>query len=458
MAYIYSQEKKGQVAGFHSPRGSRLLGEAAPTRRPSITFPPRVLNYTQKDVIDARISIPAQHALVRLSKHPPTSKYAVALLEAIKQNRLAGIHCVNWEKTAKRALRLGLSWWTIIPRGEDAVLMLDPDNPMGGAPIIAFRRELDPDCGLLKNEKRFAASPFKLDAALMKSWFALEALRTPIASRCLLPSARQPGIAEAPLMVVPVGNLTQCAAPARKITVWSENIDAPGRPCKDARLDDSPASPYPGGTSKGQSGWDMGIIFATLPNLAIQLAVNPTPSHVCDNLFLDCPPIARGQLSRLAIVAHGTPGSLEVNRRGRAPLSVQEIRGGLIDATLSGIEELLSSDAVVLLMGCNAGKGPLGAELLIELSKRWPGRKVAAFTKVMTHGFRRGRAGQQCSEAGYRDTDFETECPLDARTTECEFARYGNDWDNLNKLPWGSELSPHSKIAKDGVIIKSGGE
>src|SRR5215216_5666940 len=70
---------------------------------------PRVLTYSTKDVIDNRISIPAQHSLVRLSKNPATSADAVGMLQEIKAARLAGIYCVNWKTPAQRALRLGLS-------------------------------------------------------------------------------------------------------------------------------------------------------------------------------------------------------------------------------------------------------------------------------------------------------------------------------------------------------------
>ncbi|HYJ87322.1 MAG TPA: hypothetical protein VEW46_14770 [Pyrinomonadaceae bacterium] len=129
----------------------------------------RILAYTTKDVIDNRISVPAQHSLVRLSKNPATNADAVGMLDEIKTGRLAGISCVNWKLPAQRALRLGLSWWTVIPKSEDAVLMLDPGNLLTGPPLIAFRRELDPDCGLLQGEKRFAASPARLDAALLKA-------------------------------------------------------------------------------------------------------------------------------------------------------------------------------------------------------------------------------------------------------------------------------------------------
>jgi hypothetical protein len=138
------------------------------------TAAPRVLTYSTRDVIDSRISVPAQHSLVRLSKNPSTNSEAVAMLAEIKARRLAGIYCVNWKASAQRAIKLGKTWWTVIPREEDAVLMLDPANLSNGPPLIAFRRELDhrreQGCGLLQNEQPIPPSPARLDAALLKAW------------------------------------------------------------------------------------------------------------------------------------------------------------------------------------------------------------------------------------------------------------------------------------------------
>src|SRR5262245_11704501 len=103
----------------------------------------RVLTYTTRDVIDQRISIPAQHSLVRLSNNPATNADAVGLLEKVKAGRLGGIFCVNWQRPVQRAIRLGQSWWTVIPAGVDAVLLLDPENPLAGQPLIAFSQVLD---------------------------------------------------------------------------------------------------------------------------------------------------------------------------------------------------------------------------------------------------------------------------------------------------------------------------
>lgn len=171
------QQKKGLVAdGIIGEKTESALKNAfwgkniTSSIPPASTATPRVLTYTTKDVIDNRISVPAQHSLVRLSKNPATSADAVAILQEIKAGRLGGIYCANWEKAAQRAIKLGKTWWTVIPEGEDAILMHDPDDLTGGAPLIAFRRDLDPDCGLLKGEQRFTTTPERIDTALLRTW------------------------------------------------------------------------------------------------------------------------------------------------------------------------------------------------------------------------------------------------------------------------------------------------
>jgi hypothetical protein len=66
--------------------------------------------------------------------------------------------------------------------------MLDPDNPLRGQPLIAFRRELDPrpnqGCGLLPNEKAFPPSPARLDAALLKAWSSYRIWQAGQLARC----------------------------------------------------------------------------------------------------------------------------------------------------------------------------------------------------------------------------------------------------------------------------------
>jgi hypothetical protein len=148
---------------------------------------PRVLTYSTRDVIDARISVPAQHSLVRLSKNPETSADAVGMLEEVKARRLAGIYCVNWQNPSQRALRFGKAWWTVIPPSEDAILILDPGDPLHGPPLIAFRRELDPNCGQLAHKRLIAASPARLDAALLKVWSSFRAMQSGEPALCPVP-------------------------------------------------------------------------------------------------------------------------------------------------------------------------------------------------------------------------------------------------------------------------------
>jgi hypothetical protein len=179
-------------------------GIPSPTRR--------VLTYSTKDVIDERISVPAQHSLVRLSKNPATRTDAVALLAEVKAGRLGGIFCANWQKPAQRAIRLRKSWWTVIPSGDDAVLMPDPNDFANGRPLIAFRRELDPDCGLLKNEKRFAAARGRLDAALLRAWSSYKLWRSKRLLRCnqrvaALQVGVRTGTRFAPPVLRPVSNI-----------------------------------------------------------------------------------------------------------------------------------------------------------------------------------------------------------------------------------------------------------
>lgn len=122
---------------------------------------PRVLGYTTQDVIDPRISVPAQHALVRLSKKPTTSAKAVGLLEAVKTGKLAGIYKADEGPPARRAQRLDkrLSWGSLIPKGQGSALILDPENVLRGQPMIVFYPGLAP-----------TPQAKALDAALMRGW------------------------------------------------------------------------------------------------------------------------------------------------------------------------------------------------------------------------------------------------------------------------------------------------
>jgi hypothetical protein len=148
----------------------------------------------------------------------------------------------------------------------------------------------------------------------------------------------------------------------------------------------------------------MGINFQNLHDLAEKLFRKPmnTPGHVCARPLADgkCPALAKGQIERLAINAHGlTGGQVFVNGKNEKPLSLKTIQE--FQADLEAIGRAIDESGIVLFMGCIAGMFREGSQFIIELSKLWPGRRVAAFQVI---GFAQGgpisRSGAKCTEPG----------------------------------------------------------
>ncbi|NJM45838.1 MAG: hypothetical protein HC860_06395 [Alkalinema sp. RU_4_3] len=120
-----------------------------------ISTPERVLTYD--DVRSDRIDIFAQRALLRMSKDPVMSADASGMVAAVKSGKLGGIYKEDQRVPALRAREINSSWWLIIPQEEDAVLFLEPKNPMHGVPIIVFRDSI-------------RSNPARLESALKKTW------------------------------------------------------------------------------------------------------------------------------------------------------------------------------------------------------------------------------------------------------------------------------------------------
>lgn len=99
----------------------------------------------------------------------------------------------------------------------------------------------------------------------------------------------------------------------RPISLWSANgINAPlNHSDNDARL------PEPGQGDKpiGQDGWEAALEFSNFADLANKLtsSADELPEFVCGNWIFDCGPVDPYQIRRLAILAHGGPGLLDVN-------------------------------------------------------------------------------------------------------------------------------------------------
>lgn len=231
------------------------------------------------------------------------------------------------------------------------------------------------------------------------------------------------------------------------LAIWADSPDVPATVCFDARLHGA------GGSAddySGQAGWDAGIHFSSLRDLASKLSAGGTklPAHVCGNAWFNCAPAGAGQVTRLAINAHGLPGQLYVNGQNATPLTAANINDYVSDLKCIGFA--LAPEATVILMGCIAGQGPGGTLLLQALQKVWPGRTIVAFVTV---GFQNPdkmyRSGQGCTEPGMRDTIslFPT------MTGRQAFATYDPLWTDFRYLPWAAENSPGAKVIRNGVIV-----
>lgn len=127
-----------------SGRAPSALGELAGEISEEISSP--------NAVIDPRIDVHAQFALLRMSKNPSTAADASAMLAAVKGGQLGGIYKEDQQVPALIARKAGSGWWQILPPGEDAALVLEV-----APPIIVFRDQA-------------RSNPTRLDPALIKAF------------------------------------------------------------------------------------------------------------------------------------------------------------------------------------------------------------------------------------------------------------------------------------------------
>ena len=221
------------------------------------------------------------------------------------------------------------------------------------------------------------------------------------------------------------------------VNVWAESRDVPNSVCSDARLAAGSAGPieYPEGSPHGQAGWDIGLRFEDLKDLAKKLGgVKKT----------------NGAIGRLAIHAHGQMnGVLYVEGAAREKNALTPESLQVNKEALNVIGSCIPAGGIVLLMGCIAGLGPGGSRLVKGLSKLWPGISVVAFTTIGYVNTADMLRKSRCTEPGMRDTRSSN--PTDPATQE---RVYKAQWNDLRKLPWQSEKSDSAKIAVNGAITK----
>jgi hypothetical protein len=225
------------------------------------------------------------------------------------------------------------------------------------------------------------------------------------------------------------------------ITVWAESGDIHGNVCSDARLRDEDGSIATADTPRGQAGWQVGIRYdSDFNGLVRKLTTEVVPKH--------------GKIKRLAIHAHGVAGEVYVNGENKTPLSVPTI--DQFQALLAQLQHCLTVDAVVIFAGCMAGQGDRGDQLLMEVSRRLPGRQVVAFETIgyAPGGKAQTRKGEGCTEPGMRDTNAISPSGKGGTVQEQREAEWGQVWNNLGAFPWASEFSTHAVVARNGHIIR----
>lgn len=235
----------------------------------------------------------------------------------------------------------------------------------------------------------------------------------------------------------------------------------------------------------GQARWMVGLDFSNFAHLGNCLANGgfSLPAFVCGNTLRSCGPITENQICRLAIHAHGAPGAVDVD----GVLSFSQNGSGADQPNLLNLTTMnrysrqldqvfwaLGYNARVFFMSCvtasgndidqtpwyGSTKGRAGETLLKQLSERWIDKNVTviAFTTVGYTGssqLKPGTQGASCY-AGMRETTYAEN--RDPRATYPAPRPYETPeyWNDLSKLPWASEYTPHATIAQRGMILKRG--
>ena len=162
------------------PRVQAYAGKYVETDPAANISPPPITS--PYEVIDERIDEAAQRALLRMNKGDAAARQdAAGMLAAVKGTlgehmRLAGIYGDNLKKAAELASRHGTVRWELVPKGEDAALILEPGDPAGVLPPTIIFRGGDPGA---KPVSHYGVRnlPERLDPALRKAWAAFLALR-----------------------------------------------------------------------------------------------------------------------------------------------------------------------------------------------------------------------------------------------------------------------------------------
>jgi hypothetical protein len=212
---------------------------------------------------------------------------------------------------------------------------------------------------------------------------------------------------------------------------------------------------YPDGDRHTQAGWHVTLRFSDLANLAAQLDKGvPVPDsfYPSDVGTRGAPPIRPGEISRLAIMAHGDQGGVAMVDGRDAPTKLTPSTFEHYRSTLGRIGSFTKPMSTILMMGCLAGQGELGTQLLKLLSSVWAGRDVVGFRTI---GYRYPGEMTKVADTpnelpGMKDTNVDSPTMWQKQGTEDAVRTL---WAK-NQLPWASEQSPHAKIVRNGAVFK----
>lgn len=241
------------------------------------------------------------------------------------------------------------------------------------------------------------------------------------------------------------------------LAVWAEHKRAPLLVSADARLEAGAnrVIAYPGGTPRGQAGWQLGVKFPNPAKLAETLEQATIPEFYGDD-DAGSGTIPLGSITRLALNGHGIPGSLDIGTVALGPDRLSVFTMAEMRPVLERIGRMLEPAAPIVLLGCNCARGSEGDDLLEPLSQIWAGHEVSGFTTIgYADSGKQQRPSTPWNNPGMRVTDekavFSGDLAIEAREEDLHF---GPLWNDLVKLPWGHEgLGPHRKTALNGQIV-----
>jgi hypothetical protein len=127
------------------------------------------------DPRDKRIDFGAKFALQRMLKKGATQLDAIRLIRGIDSGRLAGIHGDDRLEAVQLAKKLNTHRWLLVPKGEDAALVVDQLRPFSTPPTIIFRGDT-PD---IRNQSA------RIDEALRRASGSFDLWVNALLARCV---------------------------------------------------------------------------------------------------------------------------------------------------------------------------------------------------------------------------------------------------------------------------------